>query len=95
LNYRKKDAWESLINEIKSLIEKYGIDGVHLDNCQAWPQIMEIDAAEMYRIDIDGKPAYTNMDILNGEVVMQNEESGFYNTDAGETYANPFFDKIN
>ena len=94
LNYRKKDAWELLINEIKSLIEKYGIDGVHLDNCQAWPQIMEIDAAEMYRIDIDGKPAYTNMEILNGEVVMQNEESGFYNTDAGETYANPFLIKL-
>jgi starch synthase len=94
LNYRKKDAWDLLINEIKSLIEKYGIDGVHLDNCQAWPQIMEIDAAEMYRNDIDGKPAYSPMEIMNGEIVMPNEESGFYNSDAGETYANPFLIKL-
>ena len=94
LNYRKKEAWDLLINEIRILIEKYGIDGVHLDNCQAWPQIMEIDAAEMYRNDIDGKPAYSPMDILNGEIVMPNEESGFYNSDAGETYANPFLIKL-
>ena len=94
LNYRKIECWNLLINEIKDLIEKYGIDGVHLDNCQAWPQIMEIDAAELYRIDNDGKPAYEPMDILNGEIVMPNEESGFYNTDLCETYANPFLIKL-
>ena len=94
LNYRKIDCWNLLIDEIKSLIDKYGIDGVHLDNCQAWPQIMEIDAAELYRIDNDGKPAYTPMDILNGEIVMPNEESGFYNTDLCDTYANPMLVKL-
>ena len=36
LNYRKKESWDLLISEIKTLIDKYNIDGVHLDNCQAW-----------------------------------------------------------
>ena len=94
LNYRKIDCWNLLIDEIKSLIDKYGIDGVHLDNCQAWPQIMEIDAAELYRIDNDGKSAYTSMEILDGEIVMPNEESGFYNTDLCDTYSNPFLVKL-
>ena len=40
LNYRKKESWDMLIAEMKILIEKFKIDGVHIDNCQAWPQIM-------------------------------------------------------
>lgn len=32
LNYRKVESWELLINEIISFAEKFGIDGVHLDN---------------------------------------------------------------
>ena len=40
LNYRKIEAWDLLVNEILDLVDKYQIDGIHLDNCQAWPQIM-------------------------------------------------------
>ena len=94
LNYRKIEAWEMMITEINTLIDNFKIDGVHLDNCQAWPQIMEIDAAEMYRIDLDGKPAYTPMEILNGEIVMPNVECGYWDTDNCETYANPFLIKM-
>ena len=94
LNYRKKESWDMLINEIKILIEKYKIDGVHLDNCQAWPQIMEMDTAELFRIDIDGKPAYTPLEILNGEIVMPNAESGYWDTDNFESYANPLLVKL-
>ena len=94
LNYRKVEAWDILVEEIKVLVDKYKIDGIHLDNCQAWPQIMEVDAAEMYRIDIDGKPAYTPMEILNGEIVMPNAESGYWDTDNCETYANPLLIKL-
>ena len=36
-----------------------GVDGIHLDNGQAWPQIMEVDMEELLRIDVDGEPAYT------------------------------------
>ena len=94
LNYRKKESWDMLINELKILIDKYKIDGVHIDNCQAWPQIMEMDTAELYRIDIDGKPAYTPLEILNGEIVMPNVENGYWDTDNYETYANPLLIKL-
>lgn len=43
LNYRKLDSWNLLINETIEVIEKYGINGIYLDNGIAWPQIYEID----------------------------------------------------
>ena len=94
LNYRKLETWDILVEEIKLLIERYNIDGVHLDNCQAWPQIMELDVAEMYRIDIDGKPAYSPIEILNGEIVIPNTENGYWNTDNCEDYPNPLLIKL-
>ena len=94
LNYRKKETWDLLISELITLIDKYNIDGVHLDNCQAWPQIMELDTAELYRIDVDGQPAYTSLEILNGEIVMPNSESGYWDTDLFELYANPLLIKL-
>ena len=94
LNYRKIEAWEMLINEVKTIINKFGIDGIHLDNCQIWPHIMELNAIEMYRIDNDGKPAYSPMEILNGEIVIPNSESGYYESDNCENYANPLLIKL-
>ena len=32
LNYRKIEAWEMLIREVKEIANKFGVDGVHLDN---------------------------------------------------------------
>ena len=55
---------------------------------------MEMDTAELYRIDIDGKPAYTPLEILNGEIVMPNVENGYWDTDNCETYANPLLIKL-
>ena len=94
LNYRKIEAWEMLINEAKSIISKFGIDGLHLDNCQIWPHIMELNTYEMYRIDNDGQPAYTPMEILNGEIVIPNSESGYWECDNCELYANPMLIKL-
>lgn len=37
LNYRKIDAWNLLIDEVLEYSTKFGTDGIHLDNCQAWP----------------------------------------------------------
>jgi uncharacterized lipoprotein YddW (UPF0748 family) len=59
LNYRKLEAWEMLIDEVVSVAKKFGVDGVHLDNGQAWPQIMEPDLEELQRIDINGEAVYT------------------------------------
>eukprot|EP01022_Parablepharisma_sp_SALTPOND_P024880 TRINITY_DN55_c0_g1_i1.p1 TRINITY_DN55_c0_g1~~TRINITY_DN55_c0_g1_i1.p1 ORF type:complete len:1631 (+),score=215.10 TRINITY_DN55_c0_g1_i1:3219-8111(+) len=94
LNYRKLKAWNLLIEDIRSFAKKYKIDGIHLDNGQAWPQIMEVDEAEMYRRDTDGKPAYTEKEILNGEVVIKNENHGYWNSTNVDTYANPMFIKL-
>ena len=94
LNYRKIEAWELLISEIKILIEKYNIDGIFLDNCQNWPNILKINLEEMLRIDLDGKKAYKDLDILNGEIVEPNTETGYWDCDECEEYPNPFLIKI-
>jgi hypothetical protein len=94
LNYRKLEAWEMLIDEVVSVAKKFGVDGVHLDNGQAWPQIMEPDLEELQRIDINGEAVYTPLDLMNGEVVIRNENHGFWNTNNIESYPNPFFIKM-
>ena len=94
LNYRKLASWEMLITEVKELINKFDIDGLHLDNCHTWPQIMELDASEMYRMDNDGQPAYSPMEILNGEIVLPNTESGYWDCDSCDYYANPLLIKL-
>lgn len=39
---------------------------------------MEPDIEELRRVDVDGKPAYTPMDFLNGEIVIRNEYFGYW-----------------
>ena len=41
-----------------NFVKKHEINGINLDNGQAWPQIMEVDLEELYRLDVDGQPAY-------------------------------------
>jgi hypothetical protein len=94
LNYRKIEAWEMLIDEVLSFTTRHGVDGIHLDNGQAWPQIMEPDTEELTRIDVDGQPAYSAEDFMNGEVVIRNENYGYWNSNNMETYPNPFFIKL-
>ena len=94
LNYRKIDAWNLLIDEVVEYTSKFGIDGIHLDNGQAWPQIMEPDLEELQRVDVDGDAAYSPEDLMNGEVVIRNENYGYWNTNNMETYPNPFFIKM-
>jgi len=94
LNYRKVESWDLLVEDITSLASKHDINGVHLDNCQAWPQLMTIDSEEMYREDCDGKRSYSNIDILNGEVVKRDEDSGYWNSSTVDSYANPMLIKL-
>jgi hypothetical protein len=37
LNYRKVEAWDLLVEEVVNFTLSSGIDGIHLDNGQAWP----------------------------------------------------------
>ena len=94
LNYRKIEAWEILINEIKTIIKKFNIDEIHLDNCQMWPNIMELNMLEMYRNDNDGNLSYSPLEILNGDIIMPNFESGYWDCDNCEEYANPLLVKL-
>lgn len=55
---------------------------------------MEVDSEELLRKDTDDQPAYTPADLLNGEIVIRNENCGYWNSNAMETYANPFFIKM-
>ena len=41
---------------------------------------MEPDLEEMTRLDDDGEPAYTPQERLDGDVVVRNENHGFWNT---------------
>ncbi len=81
LNYRKKDVWDLMEAEINELADNYGIDGVHMDNGQAWPEIYSLDIKEMFRKDPDGTPAYSDEEIFLGEIVLQNDQSGYWNTE--------------
>jgi len=55
---------------------------------------MEPDLEELSRIDVDGQAAYSPEDLMNGEVVIRNENYGYWNSNNMETYPNPFFVKM-
>jgi hypothetical protein len=93
LNYRKVESWDLLLDDIIQLASKYKIDGIHLDNCQAWPQIMKINEEELFRLDPDGEPAYTSLDILDG-IIVSREECGYWQSDMIDEYPNPFLIKL-
>lgn len=94
LNYRKIEAWDMLIDEIVSYAEKVNFDGIHLDNGQAWPQILVPDVDELLRKDVDGVQAYSAEEFMDAEIVQRNENHGYWNTNIMETYPNPFFIKM-
>ena len=94
LNYRKVESWDLLVQDVLNFTKKYKVDGMHLDNCQSWPQILQIDHDEMFRIDSDGQPAYSPLEILNGEIVVRDEDSGFWGSDLIDQYPNPILIKL-
>lgn len=94
LNYRKKKVWDLLISELTEICSIYPINGIHLENAQAWPQIHLLDIKEMYRKDPDNTAAYTEKEIFNGEVVLQDENCGYWASETKHQYANPFLIKI-
>lgn len=94
LNYRKVEAWDLMVDDMLNFTRKYHIDGMQLDNCQSWPHIMQIDHDEMFRIDSDGQPAYSPLEIMNGEIVIRDEDCGFWGSDLIDQYPNPFLIKL-
>ena len=94
MNYRKKEAWDLLIEEIIEVAKKYHTNGIYLDNGQAWPHILDLNEEEMYRQDSDGIHAYTNEEIMDGIIIMLSEYNGYWGSAALDTYANPMYIKI-
>ncbi len=94
LNYRKKKVWDLLVEELIEISMKYQINGIHLENGQAWPQVLSLDMKEMYRRDPDNTPAYTEKEIFEGEVVLQDENCGYWASNAKHQFANPFLIKL-
>ena len=82
LNYRDINTWNLLISDVSELCEKYNISGIHLNNAQNWPQIYSVDLKEMLRVNMeDGQMIrhYSNFEIINGSVVLPNQECGYWN----------------
>jgi starch synthase len=94
LNYRKLSSWNMLVQDTIKIAEKYKINGVHLDNAQTWPVILELDEEELYRKDSDGHQAYSNKEILDGVTVRQCEGQGYWDSDSLIKYPNPIFIKL-
>lgn len=55
---------------------------------------METDLEELMRVDVDGENSYSAEDVMNGEIVLRNENFGYWNTNTMEQYPNPFFIKL-
>jgi glycogen synthase len=94
LNYRKAEVWKLLVDDILRVANTYGVNGVHLDNAQAWPQIMELDKEEMYRLDSDSEYHYTSIEIFEGHIVKRNENFAYWSSSKKDQYPNPIFLKL-
>ena len=71
------------------MIEKYQIDGIHLDNGHVCPQIYEVDKEELSRME-NGRLIYTHEEIFEGHIINPKKKSGYWVSKA-TSYPNPFF----
>ena len=78
LNYRDIETWNLLISDALELIDNYKINGVQIDNAQYLPIIYNIDYDEMCREESENNRRYTNLEIINGNIVVPNVESGYW-----------------
>ena len=98
LNFRKAQSWDLMVNDIREWVTRYQVDGVHLDSCHTLPVILEPDTRELFRRDSDGVAHYSQLDILQGEVVVSTRQCkrtfGYWGTKACVSYPNPLLLKI-
>ena len=80
--------------QIATLHRNFGIQSVYLTECQSYPLVMATDVEEMLRIDADGKPAYSPLEVLEGDVVVSNHEVGYWATRLCHSYPNPLLVKL-
>jgi len=63
------------------LIQTYGIDGLHIDDAQTWPQIFEADYDELERRDPDGSRAFDIEETFYGNIIKPRCVSGYWATE--------------
>lgn len=94
LNYRKKEVWDTLVNETISFAQQYGLHGIHCDYAETWPQLWARDLKELNRVECDGNPAYTKEEIFQGDIILSEEQCGYWQSSFSNHYCNPFFVKL-
>ncbi|EFA80962.1 alpha amylase domain-containing protein [Heterostelium album PN500] len=75
MNFRKLSVWEMMVQETLAWGDR-GIDGVRIDSGHICPLLIRSNLDELYRIDSDDQPHFTNQQIFDGEIVLQPSEEG-------------------
>ena len=68
LNYRTVEAWDLLVADVGAWPSQFGVSGVWLQE-SPWPPLLELNHAELLRVDADGESHYSPEEILRGVVV--------------------------
>ncbi|KAM9964867.1 hypothetical protein ACTFIW_004659 [Dictyostelium discoideum] len=75
MNMRKLSVWEMFVQETLLWGDR-GVDGIRIDSAHTCPLLFRSNLDEMYRLDSDDLPHYTNQQIFEGEIVMKPSEEG-------------------
>ncbi|KAF2075592.1 hypothetical protein CYY_003097 [Polysphondylium violaceum] len=75
MNMRKQSVWEMFVQETLLWGER-GVDGIRIDSAHTCPLIFRSNLDELYRLDSDDLPHYSNQQIFEGEIVMKPSEEG-------------------
>ena len=78
---RRKEVWDLLVQETMFFVEKYGIDGLNLDDSQGWPQLFEADLEEMSRNDTDDEQIYNLENRFYGDFIQKGKITGYWTTE--------------
>lgn len=70
LNYRDVACWDTLIDELSTLVSAFDLDGFHLSHCDEWPLLFYPDERELSRVDADGLQHYTVTERFKAPVVL-------------------------
>ena len=97
LNYRKKQVWDELLEDMLVWCGR-GASGIRLAAAHCAPLILQTDVGEMAKLDPDGHQHYTVEEIFEGLVCLRptNEAVtfGYYGTESSATYPNPLLVKL-
>ena len=99
-----------MIQETVEFVQKYEIDGIHIDNAESVPQYFDLNIEELTRRENDGERSCSKEDLFYGDIVLPDTESGYWATEYDlslfyylhnydndsfqKMFANPFYLKL-